>query len=224
MRFTPNFSKQEWNRGLTAMCLSMLVMPLLLGLIPGISDAGLNFASYLTDGVVAAIFLGRYLGKNFTAALDHPFRTLYLAALGYLACTALNELTYVITFWLQPQYVNLNDQAIQTHLGSQTVLTLLTTVVLAPVTEECFFRGLLFRGIYDRSPAAAWVSSVVLFAAVHVAGFVGYYSPMALLAAFITYIPAGVVLCLTYQRSGNIIAPMLSHAIINLMAANAVLR
>lgn len=224
MKFTPNFSKTEWKRGLIALCLSMLLVPGLLAFVPGISDARINFGSFLADLALVIIFLRRFLAKNIAVALDQPFRTLYLAALGYLGVTALNELTWLLTFWIQPEYVNLNDQSIQGQLASETSLMLLTTVVLAPIVEECFFRGLLFRGLYDRSPAAAWVASVVLFSVVHVAGFIGFYSPLALLVSFITYIPAGVVLCITYQRSGSIISPILAHAIINLMAASAILR
>ena len=224
MKFTPNFSKTEWKRGLIAMCLSMLLVPGFLALIPGITDARINFGSFLADLTVVVVFLRRFLGKNITVSLDHPLRTLYLAALGYLGCTALTELVSVCTYWCLPEYVNLNDLSIQSQLASETVVMLLTTVVLAPVVEECFFRGLLFRGLYDRSPAAAWTASVALFAVVHVAGFIGWYSPMALLASFVTYIPAGVVLCVTYQRSGSIIAPILTHALVNLMAASAIVR
>ena len=57
MRFTPNFSRQEWKRGLIAMCLSMLLVPGLLAMIPGLSDARLNFLSYLSDLMVTVIFL-----------------------------------------------------------------------------------------------------------------------------------------------------------------------
>ena len=224
MKFTPNFSRQEWKRGLIALCLSMLLVPGLLSLIPGLSGARINFLSYLADFAVVILFLGRFLKKNILVALDHPFSTLYLTALGYLGITTLTELASILTFWLVPQYVNLNDQTIQSQLASETTLMLLTTVVLAPIVEECFFRGLLFRGLYDRSPAAAWMASVALFSVVHVAAFIGYYSPLALLASFIAYIPAGLVLCITYERSGGIVAPILAHAVANLMAATAILR
>ena len=224
MKFTPNFTKREWTRGLIAMCISMLIMPGLLAFIPGITDAQLNFASFLSDGIIVMLFLRRFLGRNITAALDHPLRTLYLAALGYLANMAFSQMTAIVSYLLLPDYVNLNDQSIQSQLTSETTLVLLTTVVLAPIVEECFFRGLLFRGLYDRSPAAAWTASVVLFSVVHIAAFIGWYSPLALLVSFITYLPAGIVLCVTYQRSGNIIAPILTHVFINLMAVSATLR
>ena len=167
------------------------------------------------------------MGGVWKCGRDKPYQsggTLYLAALGYLACTALNELTYLLTFWIQPTYTNLNDQSIQSQLTSETSLMLLTTVVLAPIAEECFFRGLLFRGLYDRSPAAAWVASVGLFAAMHVVSFIGVYSPLELAVSLLMYVPAGVILCITYRRSGNLIAPIITHAVINLLASAAVLR
>ena len=224
MKFTPNFTRTEWKRGLIALCVSMLAVSGLIAQIPGLSNAQLNFVSYLTDAVVAVIFLRRFLGRNIAAALDRPFATLYLATLGYLGHLALGQLTAVVISLLQPEFINLNDQTIQTQLVSEVPLMVMTTVVLAPIVEECFFRGLLFRGLYDRSPAAAWTASLVLFAAVHVAGYIGSYSPLALLVSFIQYIPPGIVLCVTYQRSGNIISPIFAHAFINLAACLAVLR
>ena len=181
-----------------------------------------NSGSQILPDIAASI--QGYLKKNITVSLDHPFATLYLAILGSLGVTVLRDLASILTFWLVPEYVNLNDQSIQSQLADETTLMLLTTVVLAPITEECFFRGLLFRGLYDRSPAAAWVASVGLFSVVHVAAFIGRYSPLALLASFIAYLPAGVVLCVTYRRSGGIIAPILAHAMLNLQAALAILR
>ena len=224
MRFTPNFSRQEWKRGLIAMCLSMLLVPGLLAMIPGLSDARLNFLSYLSDLMVTVIFLGRFLKKNIIVALDHPFSTIYMAILGGLGITFLTELVSILTFRLLPEYVNLNNVSIQSQLADETTLILLTTVVMAPIVEESFFRGLLFRGLYDRSPAAAWICSVALFSVVHVAGFIGHYSPLALLVSFIIYLPAGVVLCITYRRSGSITAPILAHAMLNLQAAITILR
>ena len=224
MKFTPNFSKSEWKRGLIAMALAMLIVPSLLTLIPGLEGAEFQLAASLIDCAAAVWFLRRYLGRNVSEALDHPFSTLYLAALGYLANLAFEQVTAIVVYLLQPEYVNLNNEAVLSGFSSDLYLMAFITVVLAPISEECFFRGLLFRGIYDRSPAAAWICSVGLFAAVHVLGFLGLYSPLELLASLLIYIPGGIILCVTYRRSGNIIAPILAHSFINLSACVNALR
>ena len=68
------------------------------------------------------------------------------------------------------------------------------TVFLVPVAEETLFRGLLFRGLYDRSPVLSWLISTVVFSLVHIAGYIGQYDPMMLLMAFLQYLPAGICL------------------------------
>ncbi len=79
--------------------------------------------------------------------------------------------------------------------------------ILAPVVEELIFRGFVYPGLRRMMtvPAAALASALV-FAAVHVAVPVG-----SLLA--ITLI--GVVLAYLYERSGSLIAPMITHAMYN---------
>ena len=224
MKFTPNLTKTEWKHGLIAMTVAMFLLPGLIAYIPGLSGARLNFAAHFISAGTAVYCLRRFLGKNITAALDRPFATLYLAVLGYLAHLAFTEIVDFIAWTLLPGYVNLNTQAVQTQLSADLPLMLATTVVLAPIGEECFFRGLLFRGIYDRSPLWAWVLSVGLFAVGHVAGYIGMYTLPELLVSLLIYIPAGVILNVTYRRSGNLISPILTHVIINLMAALAVTR
>ena len=224
MKFTPNMSKTEWKRGLTAMALAMLIVPSLLTLVPGLEGSKLEFAASLANCGAAVWFLRSFLGRNISAALDRPLGTLYLAALGYLAVAAFERLTVPLVYLLLPDYVNLNNEAVLSGFSSDLYLMVFTTVVLAPIGEECFFRGLLFRGIYDRSPAAAWICSVGLFAAIHVLGFLWTYSPMELLASMLIYIPSGIILCVTYHRSGNIIAPILAHSFVNLSACINALR
>ena len=121
-------------------------------------------------------------------------------------------------------FVNLNDQNVNTMLLENPRIIIMTVVILAPIVEESFYRGMLFRGLYDRNPAVAWICSVGLFAASHVVGYLGAYSPLELLLSFVQYLTPGIVLCITYRRSGTIIAPMLTHALINAMAVYAILR
>ena len=224
MKFTPNLTKKEWKNGLIFLTLALFLLPGLLVFIPILSGAQVTFTGYLISVATAVWCLRRYLGKNVLDALDHPFSTLYLAILGYFANMALVQVVSVAAYYILPDYVNFNNQVIEAQMSTELSLMVVTTVVLAPIAEECFFRGLLFRGIYDRSPVLAWVLSVGLFALAHVAGFLGIYSLPALLLSFVIYIPSGVVLCATYRRSGNLISPIIAHAIINLMAALAATR
>ncbi len=79
--------------------------------------------------------------------------------------------------------------------------------IAAPVIEELIFRGFVYPGLRRMMtvPAAALASALV-FASVHIAVPVG-----GLLA--ITLV--GVVLAYLYERSGSLIAPMITHAMYN---------
>ena len=224
MKHTPQFTRNEMTRGAIAMVLSTLLIPELLALIPGLEGLWLSLAASAADGIVVVVFFRRFMQKNVLAALDRPFPTLYFAVLGYLANLAFEEITYVLLYPLLPEYQNLNTQTILGWFSTNLDLVVIATVVVAPITEELLFRGLLFRMFHDQAPKLAWVISVASFAMIHVIGYLLYYSPLEFAISFLSYIPAGIILCVTYRRSGNIISPILAHSFINLSACIAALR
>lgn len=85
-----------------------------------------------------------------------------------------------------------------------------SVVVFAPVAEEMFFRGLLYRifkGFFSPLNCGAFVSAALsgaLFSLIHADAFV--FLPLALM---------GVLLCLSYEKSGSILSPILVHALFN---------
>lgn len=122
---------------------------------------------------------------------------------------------------LDPQFISLNDRHIQTLLSENFPLMFLGTVLFAPVTEEFLYRGVLFRGLYDRSPAAAWILSSVLFAAVHLSGVVGNAPLVTVALCFIQYLPAGLLLAASHRLSGSLLSPILIHIAVNFAAIMA---
>ena len=225
MNFTPNLTRTEWKQGFIAMALSLVVLPGLLAFLPDTVSAGQrNILYYILNFVmVVAVFRG-FLARNAKTALAHPFYTVYYALLGYLAHMALGELVAIVIYMIRPGFLNANDQSILTQLGAERGVFAAAIILLVPVAEECFFRGLLFRGVHDRSPALAWVLSSGLFAAVHVVGYIGSYDVQSLALAFLQYLPAGIALCVSYQRGGSILSPILTHMIVNFVAVYNVLR
>lgn len=79
-------------------------------------------------------------------------------------------------------------------------------VVIAPVTEELIFRGVLFRGLAKFIPRgyAIWISAVV-FGAVH-----------GDMTSFLPLVVFGAMLAVAYERTGNIAVTMTAHALFNL--------
>jgi len=82
------------------------------------------------------------------------------------------------------------------------VLACFTAIVAAPFAEELLFRGVLFGALRSRLPAVwAALLSALLFGLVH--GDAVFFPYIALL---------GFVNAMLYERTGNLIAPMIVHA------------
>lgn len=95
---------------------------------------------------------------------------------------------------------------------------ILMAVVLAPLAEELFFRGMLFPAFARRMGVwAAILLSALLFAVLHVGtGATGDVAPNAILAGLI--FPLGVLLAWIYHRRGTLVTPIIVHAVFNLLA------
>lgn len=87
-------------------------------------------------------------------------------------------------------------------------------VLVAPLFEEFFFRGVLFRSIRDRSGfAVGAVVSALVFGSVHYIG--GPWQNNLLLMGAMVFV--GFALAWLYQRRGNLIAPMAAHVAFNVI-------
>jgi membrane protease YdiL (CAAX protease family) len=102
---------------------------------------------------------------------------------------------------------------IPVHLhGVGLVLTGIFTIVTAPVAEELFFRGFLFRSLRDRHGFAfSAIVSALGFGAVHYRS--GPWQDTILLVVLIVFVGFG--LAYVYERRGNLLANMAAHATFN---------
>jgi membrane protease YdiL (CAAX protease family) len=129
--------------------------------------------------------------------------TAKIASIGVLAYF-LFDLVYAAV--VQPK----NPQKVVQDLGADKSTLLLVTgalvvIVVAPVCEELFFRGFLFRVLRTRMPL--WVAALIdgiLFGVVH-----GELVIVPILTAL------GMVLCWVYERTGTLFAPIALHALNN---------
>ena len=83
-------------------------------------------------------------------------------------------------------------------------------IVVAPLVEELFFRGFLYRSL--RSSLPVWAAALIagaVFGLVHV--FTGAIA-VPLLAFF------GIVLCLVYEQTGSLYPVIAMHALVNMLA------
>jgi membrane protease YdiL (CAAX protease family) len=126
-------------------------------------------------------------------------------------------LANVITFAGQLIGLEGEEQALVLELsrgGPLAVGTLvLLAVTVAPVGEELFFRGHVFRYLSVRAGTGiAYLASTVIFAVVHL-------NP----SAFPAYLVAGGVLAWTYRRWRCLRIPMIAHATWNAISVGFLL-
>lgn len=99
------------------------------------------------------------------------------------------------------------------HLSAAgAIVGVVYIVVIAPIHEELFFRGILYRGIRDRH--GVWlgiVGSSLAFGPIHyIPGpLMGNLLLMSVMAC------VGAALAYLYERRGNVVANMIAHATFN---------
>ena len=227
--FNLSLTHRETRDGLIYMVLSFTVLPWLLregnGLLAQPLSAGkLNFIYYCVNFLAMAGICRHFLKASAAAALRDPFRVVWYAILGYLGSQALGEILSVLTLAVYPTFSNINDQSVIRMLREDTRLIVLGTVVLVPLAEELFFRGLIFRNVYAKSQVGAYLLSMALFSLIHVAGYIGAFSWDHLLLCFLQYLPAGFCLGWCYCQTGTVITPIAMHALTNAMSVYELMR
>ncbi len=99
--------------------------------------------------------------------------------------------------------------------GFELVVFAVFAVVVAPITEEFLFRGLIYRSVRDRHGVALGaIVSAALFGVIH---YVPGPWPDAV-ALQVTMVVTGVGLALVYERRRTLLAPIVGHAAFNLIA------
>ncbi len=146
---------------------------------------------------------------------------------GYGIEMALTFVVAVIIFVLDIVFretnVNVNQQIVTQMLHQKSVPMILCTVVLAPITEECLVRGVLFAPLCRYKPWLAYAVSAVVFSMLHVLVSVGSASAVSLVEDFLSYLPSGIALGWIYQRTGTIIGPIALHSLSNLFSVITIL-
>jgi CAAX protease family protein len=167
---------------------------LLMGLVPLARKRGLS----LSD-----------LGVRPTIAL----RSLWLVVLAFVAYLVLAGL-WTLAFISRSEQRAANILSGIHHLGTfDLVLTVIAVSLSAPIVEEIFFRGLLYRSLRNRLPVpqAALVAGL-LFGLVHITGYPLITLPIK--AAF------GVIACLLYERTGSLLPGIALHSFVDASAVD----
>ncbi len=132
----------------------------------------------------------------------------YVCAIVGIAAAAHIWSSLIYTTGIQNIFTGYQEGAGMAFEGQNFLLLFVTTVVAAPLTEEVVFRFLIYRRakLYF-GPITGCMISALLFGAYH-----------ANVIQFIYALGLTVLLVLLYEKSGNIMAPVMAHAGANLYA------
>ena len=220
MKNSPHFTPTEFLVGFIYFLLQLMGIPeLVLGVnfLMGnvLSEAMVNVVFFAINFAAVLIIFRKFLKANFQLACQHPWTVLRCAGIGFLMYLVGDSLFVIITTVVDPSFYNLNDAVINQLAQSNYGLITIGTVILVPVAEECFYRGLIFRGLYDHSPVLAYLISMALFSLAHVLGYAYESDFGTIILSFLQYLPAGFALAWSYRESGSIFTPILFHMAVN---------
>lgn len=214
-----SLTRQEVIWGIIYLIFQNFLLPFLIAfimpLLPVQTDAVYNFIIMAVNFTVTTILLRRIIARGGKRALEAPLFCLRTAGIGFFGYYVLTLVVAMLISMITPDFANVNDQNIDTMLASNYSLIALSVVLLAPVSEELLYRGLIFGALHRKSRLAAYIVSTVVFSLMHVVGYITLYDIGTLALCFVQYIPASVCLAWAYERSGSIITPMLIHIAVN---------
>ena len=224
-------SVRERIGGLAYIPMHCWIVPMLVVLVDELSEkmncgeAVLNMLIYAVGFLFCLLFMWKFLKQSFHDIFEKKggFFINLLGSFGllYLLNIAVSTVVTLVVgdfeLAVNPNSADINALA----LDNFNVMAV-TSVVFAPIVEECLFRGALFGTIRTKSRFWAYFVTIAFFAFYHLfAYFITDYS-WQLWVYLLQYVPASFVLCRLYERSNSIWCPMALHAINNLIALQAV--
>ena len=221
-------SVRERVGGIIYIVLHSLIIPILVVLADGailqpagivLSEAALNMLVYAVGFLFCLLFMWKYLKKSFNDIFEKRGFLILLIRnffLYYALAYAVSLLLILIIGDFE--LINPNTEGINSLITQDFKVTAVMTVIFAPIVEECIFRGALFGTIRRKNRTIAYVVTILAFAVYHLWGFFITDYSWELWVYLLQYVPASIVFCSTYEKSGTIWCPIALHAIINLVA------
>ena len=198
----------------------VVVLPLFLGtalyLIAGTmpSDITCNIWYYAIGLAFTLVAMWKFLRQSYENMLNRFAYSFAMILAAYAVDLLLSLVLQLFMTFLGELPVPNNDTILD--LAGQNYRRMFAVAVfMAPLVEECLFRGVIFRNLYSKSPWAAYLISMLAFALIHIVGFLGSYSPVDILLCMLQYLPAGLCLAWSCIRGQTIFSPIVIHALVN---------
>ena len=192
----------------------ILVLPILLLADDASSPAVTIGGAAVQYGTFIAVAIGFAYIRSRPRAWHFGFRrtrfwpALGWSALGFVSFFVLSAI-YSVALGMDEEQTTLDDLGADESTLSLVIAAALV-IVIAPVVEEFFFRGFFYRSLRGSLPA--WGAALItggVFGLVHLPTGAAAVPPL---------IVFGVILCLLYERTGSLYAPIALHAFNNTLS------
>ena len=183
-----------------------------------LSEYAVNLLYFIFNFVFVLLVFHRFLLKSLRGFTEHFWQFVQTLILGF-ALYYIGNLVFVGLFGLLAgDSTIVNNEAVADLISENETVMLLCSVIAAPIVEETLVRGVVFGSFHRVNRYAAYAASILLFSVMHIWQFAGSLTIPALIYNALVYVPAGVALGWTYEKSGTIFCPIVLHAIINAVA------
>lgn len=178
-----------------------------LGELP--SDVTCNVLYYLIGLVFTLAVMWRFLHRSFDTMAGSILRCIGMMLAAYGIDVLLSLVLQLGTGLIGELPVPNNDAV--TGLAKVDYKRMIAVAVLmAPLVEECLFRGVVFGTIRPHSRFWAYAVSIALFSLYHVWQYVVMYGDPKLLLSALAYVPVSAALTFCYEQTRSIWPPVFS--------------
>ena len=201
----------------------VVVLPLFLGtalyLIAGTmpSDITCNIWYYAIGLAFTLVAMWKFLRQSYENMLNRFAYSFAMILAAYAVDLLLSLVLQLFMTFLGELPVPNNDTILD--LAGQNYRRMFAVAVfMAPLVEECLFRGVVFGTIRKKSRFFAYFVSVLLFSLYHVWQYALVYADPIYLLFALQYVPVSIALAYCYDRTQSIWPPVFFHMFINALS------
>lgn len=213
--------------GIVFFVVSQFLMGFILSFLFGLlgleeNEVTINGTYYMVNFLINAVLFRRFLAYSLPVAADHFLRFLKAVVLGFVLYLGFQMLTGMLASAISPEFATPNDDTVRSIAGANYNVMWVGAVLLAPMVEETLMRGLIFSNVRRKNRLLAYILTALVFASMHIIPFVMTMDVISILLNLLVYGLPSIALCLAYEISGTIWAPIALHMIINAIAMTVV--
>ena len=203
--------------------MGLFILPVVVTLLQNngitLDSVQVNTIYYCIGLAYILIFMTPFLKENFV--MKKKANMLSTVGIGYFANTIMNYVVTIILALFTTQLTNPNSEAVYDAVSLNAYNMFAVAAIMAPIVEEVLFRGVIFGTIRQKSRILAYVVSILLFSVYHLWTSVALNGDWSVLIYMIQYVPAGLTLAWSYEKTGSIWTSIFLHMTINAVAVFA---